>query len=244
MISPKDFVAYEKKYGDIKKFKTPKAIIFCYSKSLMDYIVQTETYKKVRFEHSNLYLLTRTKSRVAIVGGFGIGAPIVVTLLEELIALGVKKFITIGTAGTLQKNIGIGNLVICNKAIRDEGTSYHYARPAKYAYASKNITQKLRNALDKLNRNYFIGTSWTIDAPYRETVAEAKQYQKEGVMAVDMEASAIFSVAKYRKVEAGSLFSISDSLAWLEWDPKFHTKRTKNALVILYDAALLALKLK
>jgi purine-nucleoside phosphorylase len=85
---------------------------------------------------------------------------------------------------------------------------------------------------------YFVGTSWTIDAPYRETVAEAKQYQKEGVATVDMEASALFAVAKYRKVELGSIFTISDSLAELEWKPKFHLNKTKKGLETLYKVAV------
>ena len=106
--------------------------------------------------------------------------------LEELIAFGVKRFISIGTAGTLQKDIKVGDLIVCEKAIRDEGTSYHYLKPSKYAYASKEMTKRIKNALDALEQKYFVGTSWTIDAPYRETVVEARQYQKEGVATVEM----------------------------------------------------------
>ena len=91
--------------------------------------------------------------------------------------------------------------MVCEKAIRDEGTSHHYLKPSKYAYASKDMTQKIKNSLDKFKQKYFVGTSWTIDAPYRETVAEATQYQKEGVATVEMEASALFAVSQYRNVE-------------------------------------------
>ena len=91
--------------------------------------------------------------------------------MEELIAFGVKKFISIGTAGTLQKDITIGSLMVCEKAIRDEGTSHHYLKPSKYAYASKEMTSKIKKSLDKFKQKYFVGTSWTIDAPYREAIA-------------------------------------------------------------------------
>ena len=80
----------------------------------------------------------------------------------------------------MQKNLKIGDLIVCEKAIRDEGTSHHYLKASKYAYASKKMTERIRKSLDNLGQKYFLGTSWTVDAPYRETVAEAKQYQKEG----------------------------------------------------------------
>jgi uridine phosphorylase len=128
--------------------------------------------------------------------------------------------------------------MVCEKAIRDEGTSHHYLKHSKYAYASKEMTNKIKRSLEKFKQKYFVGTSWTIDAPYRETVAEAKQYQKEGVATVEMEASALFAVAQYRNVELGAIFTISDSLAELQWKPKFHLKKTKKGLEILYKIAV------
>jgi uridine phosphorylase len=131
--------------------------------------------------------------------------------------------------------------MLCEKAIRDEGTSHHYIKPSKYAYASKTMTVKIRKALEKRKQRYVIGTSWTIDAPFRETVAEAKKYQKEGVATVEMEASALFAVAEFRNVELGAIFTISDSLAELEWKPKFHLKKTSKGLEKLYAVAIDAL---
>lgn len=177
-----------------------------------------------------------------IMGGFGIGASVAATLLEELIAFGVKKFISVGSAGTLQKNIKIGDLIVCDKAIRDEGTSYHYLKPEKYAHASAKITTRIRQALNDRKQKYHIGTSWTVDAPYRETIVEVGQYQKEGVATVEMEVAALFAVAQYRKVEMGAIFTRSDSLASLKWKPKFHLKKTNKGLETIYKAALSALQ--
>jgi len=238
MFTPSEFMAYQKKRGKYPRFKPPVGVIFCYSKSLMEHILENHKTTKVEGFYGEMYLLHETNGKVAIIGNFGIGAPVVATLLEELIAFGVKKFISIGTAGTLQKNIKIGDLIVCEKAIRDEGTSHHYLKHSKYAYASKEMTNKIKNSLDKFKQKYFVGTSWTIDAPYRETVAEAKQYQKEGVAIVEMEASALFAVAQYRNVELGAILTISDSLAELEWKPKFHVKKTKRGLEILYKVAI------
>lgn len=238
MFSPNEYMEYRKKRGGYPKFKPPVGVIFCYQTELMNLILENHKTTKVEGFYGEMYLLDETNRKLAIIGKFGIGSPIVVTLLEELIAFGVKKFISIGTAGTLQKDITIGSLMVCEKAIRDEGTSHHYIKHSKYAYASKEMTNKIKNSLDKFKQNYFVGTSWTIDAPYRETVAEAKQYQKEGVATVEMEASALFAVAQYRNIELGAIFTISDSLAELEWKPKFHLKKTKIGLEILYKVAI------
>ncbi len=238
MFTPSEFMAYQKKRGKYPTFKIPEGVIFCYQRSLMEFILENHKTTKVEGFYGEMYLLDETNGKVAVIGKFGIGSPVVATLLEELIAFGVKKFISIGTAGTLQKNIAIGDLMVCEKAIRDEGTSHHYLKHSKYAYASKDMTNRIKKSLDKFKQKYFVGTSWTIDAPYRETVAEAKQYQKEGVATVEMEASALFAVAQYRNVELGAIFTISDSLAELEWKPKFHLKKTKKGLEILYKVAI------
>ncbi len=113
-------------------------------------------------------------------------------------------------------------MIVCEKAIRDEGTSHHYLPAGKYAHASQRMSKKIQAALKNLGQPYLLGTSWTIDTPYRETIAEIQQYQAEGVATVEMEAAALFAIAEYRKVEMGSMFSISDSLAGLKRDPKFH----------------------
>lgn len=241
MFNPKDFLDYQKKREKSDKFNPPDGVIFCYSKKLMDYVLENHKTTKVQIFHGEMYLLKETKNKIAIIGKFGIGAPAVATLLEELIAFGVKRFISIGTAGTLQKHLNIGDLVVCEKAIRDEGTSYHYLKASKYAYASKKITERIKKSLDALGQKYFSGTSWTVDAPYRETIAEARQYQKEGVATVEMEASALFAVAQYRGVEMGAMFTISDSLAELQWLPKFHSMKTRGGLEALYKVALAAL---
>ncbi len=241
VFTPSDFMAYKKEAGRYPEYKSPEGIIFGYDRRLMELIVTAHKVIKVDGFFGDLYLLDETDGKIAVVGNFGIGAPTVVTLLEELIAFGVKKFISIGTAGTLQRHIKIGSIMVCEKAIRDEGTSYHYLKPSKHAYASPIMTNKIKESLEKFQQEYFVGTSWTIDAPYRETIAEVKRYQKEGVSAVEMEAAALFAVAQYRNVEMGAIFTISDSLGELKWKPKFHSSRTKQGLEVLYKVALDAL---
>ncbi|MBI2864109.1 MAG: nucleoside phosphorylase [Chloroflexi bacterium] len=242
LFSPDDMLAYMRKVGRQPSFDPPRGVIICYRKSLMDYAEQTHTVTKVQMMTRDLFLLGETGNTIAIAGNFGTGAPTAASLLEVLIALGVKHFISIGTAGTLLKELSIGDLVLCDRSIRDEGASYHYLKPSKYAYASQEMTRAIKAVFQAQGLKYHVGPSWTIDAIFRETVAEARQYQKEGVATVEMEASALFAVSQYRGVEMGAIFTISDSLAGLVWNPQFMHQPTLTGLEILYNVAVQALQ--
>ncbi len=221
----------------------PDAVVFCYQSSLLAHILgQHETAGVERGTYRHLHWLQETENRVAVAGGFGVGAPAVVLVLEALIVQGIRRFLSIGTAGSLQRDLTIGDIVVCDRAIRDEGTSHHYLPPKKYAHASPAMTARLVDALQATDTPHHVGTSWTIDAPYRETIAEVQHYQSEGVLTVEMEAAALFAVASYRDVEMGSLLTISDSLADLKWDPHFRSDSTRTGLETLYQVALKALQ--
>ena len=240
MLKPEHFIEYMKSQSKTPDFKVPKGVILCYQRSLLTHIKKNHPTESCEGVISDLLYLKETNNEIAVIGGFGIGSPAASVMLEELIACGVKEFISIGTAGTLQKDIQIGDLILCDRAIRDEGTSHHYLPTEKYVHSSKNLTERLGNSLSKLGKPFKTGTTWTIDAPYRETIAEARHYQNEGVVTVDMEASALFAVAQYRGVEIAALFTVSDSLADLKWHPDFNNPKTLEGLETIYKAALQA----
>ncbi|MEK6904857.1 MAG: nucleoside phosphorylase, partial [Nanoarchaeota archaeon] len=176
------------------------------------------------YQHKNIGIVLMT----------GIGSPNAATVMEELIALGGKEFLNIGSAGGL-KDFGI---FLCEKSIRDEGTSYHYITLGKYAYPDKGLTNRLEKQLVKNRISFQKATSWTIDAPYRETKAEIQKYKKQGVATVEMESSALFTVAQVRKVKIASAFVVSDILGDDKWDPQFDAKHVNQNLNKLFDVAL------
>jgi uridine phosphorylase len=177
--------------------------------------------------------------KIAVVGGFGIGAPAAVTVLEELIALGTREFISIGSAGCLQPRCSFGEAIVCAGAIRDEGVSHHYAPTEKFAWPSEGLTARLAAALAAGGTAPEAGLTWTIDAPYRETVAEARSYQAEGVLCVEMEAAALFAVGRYRRVEVAAAFVVSDHLLAADrWTHAFGTQTLRDGSTRLLDAAL------
>ena len=86
------------------------------------------------------------------------------------------------------------------------------------------------------------GISWTIDTPYRETKKEVREYKKQNVSTVEMEASALFTLAKYRNVKMAGAFIVSDFLSEEKWDPKFHDDDVKSKLNQLLDAGIECLR--
>jgi uridine phosphorylase len=128
---------------------------------------------------------------------------------------------------------------VCTGAIRDEGVSHHYAAAEKFAWPSETLTRRLAQTLAVGGTAPQSGLTWTIDAPYRETVAEARSYQAEGVVCVEMEAAALFTVGRYRGVDAAAAFVISDHLLAEErWTHAFGTSTLRQASIRLFDAAL------
>jgi uridine phosphorylase len=215
-------------------------VVLCYHRSLYDHVLRAEGLKSPRRRDLPLPLPS-TGGRVGLVGQFGFGAPVATTVLELLTALGTSAMVSVGTAGSLQRDLEPGDLVLCEAAVRDEGVSHHYLPPGRLAIAPVEATAALGAALRQAGLEFRTGTSWTIDTPYRETLDEVRHYQAEGVLCVEMEAAALFAVAKVRGLRLASAFVISDSLAELVWSSHFRSPEVASALIELYQAAVAAL---
>ena len=238
IVTPQEHVAYFHQQGFIPDFPIPESVIFCYEGNLLDRITSVESVEQVRGVGGGFYLLTETNNRVAVSGNNGIGAPGISMLLEIYIELGIKRFINVGIADGLQKTAHIGDVVVCNSAIRDEGVSYHYLEdPVAPALPSENLTAALMQTLARDCIAYTQGPTWTTDAFFRETVGEIQHYQQEGVATVEMEAAALFAISTLRGVEMASGFVISDLVAELVWHPQILAQETHESLFRLYQAA-------
>jgi uridine phosphorylase len=180
--------------------------------------------------------------RVGVVEGFGYGAPAAAIVLEELATLGARRFVNLGMAGALPSEVGFGQVVLCTAAVRDEGVSHHYLPPSRYAYPSANLTDELRQRLAAHGTSFVEGPTWTIDAIYRETVEEAVAYRDEGVVTVDMESAALFTIAHVRTVELAAIFAVSDHLlAGDEWQLSPDRSVVAAGLASVLDTALAVL---
>ncbi len=168
-------------------------------------------------------------AQVALAGPM-LGAPQTVLVLERMIALGARKFIAVGWCGSLRNDVRIGDIVLPSGAISEEGTSGHY--PGVVCAPSSELFNSLRSALRSTGQAIHEGTVWTTDAPFRETCSKIKAFQSQGVLAVDMETSALFSVSRFRGVHLAVVLVVSDDLSELKWvhgfrDPAFHESRKR-----------------
>jgi uridine phosphorylase len=150
----------------------------------------------------------------------GVGAPISVGLLEDLIHMGGRKFVACGGAGVLVGDICSGHVVIPDVAIRDEGTSYHYLPPSREVAASPSAVRAIEETMRMYGVPYLKGKTWTTDAPYRETQGMVARRRGEGCLTVEMEASAFFAVAQFRGVEMGQILYGGDDVSGAEWDAR------------------------
>src|SRR5438128_433925 len=107
LIEPRQYVEYMRSRGKFPTFQPPQGVILCYQQSLLAHVKENHAIEPCDGFFPNLLFLKETNHKVAIIGGFGIGSPVASVILEELIAFGIKEFISVGTAGTLQKNIHV-----------------------------------------------------------------------------------------------------------------------------------------
>jgi uridine phosphorylase len=156
----------------------------------------------------------------------GVGAPMAAAQIEEISAMGCKKFIACGSCGVLQKEIAVGHLIIPITAVRDEGTSYHYIKPSREIAVNERIVQVIENKLLDENIPFIKAKTWTTDAIYRETPEKIAQRKNEGCVTVEMEASAYIAASQYNNVEFGQILYSGDNLGGEEWDMRNFSHRT------------------
>lgn len=155
----------------------------------------------------------------------GVGAPLAAGFLEELIALGCRKFIICGGCGVLDGELSLGHIIVPATAVRDEGTSYHYLPPGREVAASPAGVEAIEKVLQRDNVDYVVGKTWTTDAVYRETPAKISLRQSEGCIAVEMEAAAFFAVAQFRNVVAAQILYGGDDVSSETWDSRHWQKQ-------------------
>ncbi len=166
-----------------------------------------------------VYELDYGGRRLAVVSP-GVGAPTAAARMERMIALGCRKFIACGGAGALDSAIAVGHIVVPDCAVRDEGTSYHYLKPAREVAPTRRALGAIEAVLRQNHHPYVRGKTWTTDAVYRETRARMKRRRAEGCVVVEMEAAAFFAVARFRRVECAQLLYGGDSLAGRRWEAR------------------------
>ena len=207
----------------------PERCVLCFFSEAIQKILTEYSHKVISCFKSEginypLYELDYKGEKIVLIQA-AVGAPLAAGQIEELTVMGCKIFIACGMCGVLQKELAVGHLIIPTSAVRDEGTSYHYAKPAREIFANERIVQVIENELTEKKIPYIKAKTWTTDAFFRETPAKIALRKNEGCVSVEMEASAYMAVAQFNNVDFGQILASGDSLAGTEWDSRQYNKR-------------------
>ena len=170
-----------------------------------------------------------------------VGAAGCVGMLEDLFAAGVEKLVLFGTCGVLDRAIKDCGIIIPTSALRDEGTSFHYAPPSDEIEVNPKYRDEFIEILHHHKCTYTLGKTWTTDAMYRETAEKMARRKAAGCVCVDMECSAVAALARFRGKEVFHFFHAADNLDGEAWDSR-SLGQTAN-ITGKDKAALLALEL-
>jgi uridine phosphorylase len=234
-------------YRFSKNGQIPARAVLCFFKDVFDTLLTEGKLTKLGDLHSEIgdhpvysYLID---GNPILVFHPGVGAPLAAGFLEELIAVGVTKYIVCGGCGVLNHEIDAGHPIILTAAIRDEGTSYHYLPPAREVKANLKGVAALEKAFKESGLEYHSGKTWTTDAIYRETKGKRNTRMADGCDVVEMEAAAFFAVAQFREITLGQVVYGGDLVIPEGWDGREWNKRGDDRRLMFEMAAKAVLNL-
>ena len=174
---------------------------------------------------SRIYVKPDRSADFSVTGPF-VGAPYAVMLLESLIVRGARRIILMGWCGAVSDQVKIGDIILPTSVAIDEGTSRHYGvKDRSRLSVSFPLVCGISQVLEKNKIDFHPGAVWSTDGIFRETRQQVAAHQQNGILAVDMETSALVSVANFRGVDLGAILVVSDELSTLSWHPGFKHQR-------------------
>lgn len=220
-------------------FTTDKLVITFFPEVIEKLLDQEDIVLDTTIQHENPVLLYRfLDADVLITLGY-VGCPACAGNLDLFHAMGIRKVMFCGGGGVLDKDIAVGQLLLVDGAIRDEGFSYHYIEPSRYIYTDSKATDKIAGYLDEHGVSYLRGLTWTTDAIYRETADRIERRKAEGAKIVEMEQAGCIAVAQFRGFDYGALIYGGDDVSQEAWDNRgWHSREG-----IRYDLVTLCKKL-
>ena len=201
------------------ELKLPEKCVFAFLGSYIDeYAAKNGARKVSEFvsatKHYPIYI-TNYKAEEVVLCQAPVGAAAAAQILDWLIAYGVRKIISGGSCGALEA-FPESTFLVPRKALRDEGTSYHYALPSRFMEISERAIRAIAETILEHGMKYREVITWSTDGFFRETKEKVAYRKREGCSVVEMECSALAAVAAFRGVVWGMILYTADSLADVE----------------------------
>lgn len=239
IVTAEKLLEHKRAYGHLGDFKSPETVLVFYQSSTMQYLLKQHPEFEPSLAVTHFYI-DKSDESVGILGDWGVGAPGLAIKMEELIALGAKRFIAIGTAGGLMNAHKIADCIICPKALAEDGVAHLYLPEGQSAAEAdlEMIEEWNSFALERELPPFHTGMAWSFSAIFRETVADVMRVKELGCSVVEMEAATFYAIAKEKNVKALTLFVISDSITQEAWVPRIKEPAVRNNLHQLAEWAL------
>ena len=210
IVTAQAFIEHKRMQGEFEGFIPPEVILICYQQSTLKFFLETRNDIQESKYVECLYLVD--DGRVAILGGFGIGAPSLALKVEQLIALGSSKFIAVGTAGTLESKFTIGQTLIATKAFANDGVSEHYLNGQEFAFCHPDLCDAWKAFEQEKGLHSLDAISWTFSAIFKETPKALNQALSKGCNIVEMEIATLYALGTDKNVQTLTLLVVSDDV--------------------------------
>lgn len=187
--------------------------------------------------HTDLYEFEHAGEHFGVIG-CAVGAPFAVLLAEQLFVSGCRFLVSMTSAGQIVEKGPPPYFILIDRALRDEGTSYHYLPPADFAEADEKLVDAAMNAFAQAGLPMGRGASWTTDAPFRETPSAIERYRARDILAVEMEAAALYAFAQVRRKPVLCFAHVTNQMALVEGDfEKGEADGSSASLAVIATAA-------
>jgi uridine phosphorylase len=187
--------------------------------------------------HTDLYRFERNGEEFGIVG-CAVGASFAVLVAEQLFAAGCQFLVSVTSSGQIVPKEDPPYFVLIERALRDEGTSHHYSPNSRYATLGSDLCASVEAACETVSRPVYTGATWTTDAPFRETETAIERARSDGILAVEMEAAALYTFAAVRDQPVVCFAHVTNQMGQSEEDfEKGEADGSQDALEVITAAA-------
>lgn len=220
VFKPENLLREAKRQKKLPDCKVPAICLLDPDGDLADYLIKTNRASLNgcwACYHSKMYSFTLDDIEIGIIPCI-VGSSYAVLVAEQLFVSGCKLLISVTSAGIINQPDSKRRFALITSSIRDEGTSYHYLPPERQALINPQLFQALNAEEEKSECPYFNGTSWTTDAPFRETSSAIGEMKKMNITCVEMEAAALYVLAEVKKYSILCFAHLTNSMAQTEGD--------------------------